>query len=90
VHWGFKLRHVPFWQWLFKILSKLLGFHGLGNWLFLIVGKSTKIFASKIIEYNVQYLSMKEGCLFVLFCLYHEIHRTGMLQIVFLVSLESS
>jgi hypothetical protein len=31
---------------------------------------------------------MKEGC-FVLFCSY-EIHRTGMLQIVFLVSLESS
>jgi hypothetical protein len=35
------------------------------------------------------YLSMKEGCLFVLFCTYR-IHRTGMLQIMFLVSLESS
>jgi hypothetical protein len=34
-------------------------------------------------------LSMKEGSLFNLFCSY-EIHRTGMLQIVFLVSLESS
>jgi hypothetical protein len=36
-------------------------------------------------------LSMKEGSLFcfVLFCSY-EIHQTGMLQIVFLVSLESS
>jgi len=33
--------------------------------------------------------SMKEGSLFVLFCP-HEIHRTGMLQIAFLVSLESS
>jgi hypothetical protein len=36
---------------------------------------------------------MKEGwlvgCLFVLFCTY-EIHQTGMLQIKFLVSLESS
>jgi len=34
---------------------------------------------------------MKEGSLFVLFlfCI-DEIHRTGMLQIVFLVSLESS
>jgi hypothetical protein len=43
-----------------------------------------------------QNLSMKQGSLFVclfvcfvLFCTY-EIHRTGMLQIVFLVSLESS
>jgi hypothetical protein len=34
-------------------------------------------------------LSMKEGRLFVLFCSY-EIHWTGMLQIVFLVSLGSS
>jgi hypothetical protein len=33
-------------------------------------------------------LSMKEGCLFVLFRSY-EIHRTGMLQIMFLVPLES-
>jgi hypothetical protein len=48
----------------------LLGFHGLGNWLFLIVGRGTEIFASKRIEYNVQYLSMKEGSLFLLFCLY--------------------
>ncbi len=32
---------------------------------------------------------MKQGSLFVLFCT-HEIHRTGMLQITFLVSLESS
>jgi hypothetical protein len=32
---------------------------------------------------------MKQGSLFVLFCTY-EIHRTGMLQIGFLVSLESS
>jgi hypothetical protein len=32
---------------------------------------------------------MKEGSLFVLFCTY-EIHRTRMLQIAFLVSLESS
>jgi hypothetical protein len=32
---------------------------------------------------------MKEGCLFVLFCTY-EIHQTGMLQIRFLGSLESS
>ncbi len=32
---------------------------------------------------------MKEGSLFVLFCT-NEIHQTGMLQIVFLVSLESS
>jgi hypothetical protein len=35
------------------------------------------------------YLSMKECSLFVLFCTY-EIHRRGMLQIMFLVSLESS
>jgi hypothetical protein len=35
------------------------------------------------------YLSMKEGSLFVLFCTY-EIHWTRMLQIAFLVSLESS
>jgi hypothetical protein len=34
-------------------------------------------------------LSMKEGSLFVLFCI-DETHRTGMLQITFLVSLESS
>jgi hypothetical protein len=34
-------------------------------------------------------LSMKQGSLFVLFCTY-EIHRTRMLQIMFLVSLESS
>ncbi len=32
---------------------------------------------------------MKEGSLFVLFCT-NEIHRTGMLQIKFFVSLESS
>jgi hypothetical protein len=32
---------------------------------------------------------MKEGSLFLLFCTY-EIHPTGMLQITFLVSLESS
>jgi hypothetical protein len=32
---------------------------------------------------------MKEGSLFVLFCTY-EIHQTRMLQITFLVSLESS
>jgi hypothetical protein len=32
---------------------------------------------------------MKQGSLFVLFCTY-EIHPTGMLQIAFLVSLESS
>jgi len=32
---------------------------------------------------------MKEGNLFVLFCTY-EIHQTWMLEIVFLVSLESS
>jgi hypothetical protein len=38
---------------------------------------------------ETEYLSMKEGSLFVLFCIY-EIHQTGMLQIVFLVSLESS
>ncbi len=35
------------------------------------------------------YLSMKECSLFVLFCTY-EIHQTGMLQIMFFVSLESS
>jgi hypothetical protein len=37
------------------------------------------------------HLSMKEGSLFyfVLFCSY-EIHQTGMLQIMLLVSLESS
>jgi len=37
-------------------------------------------------------LSMKESRLFVLFCFVctNEIHRTGMLQIVFFVSLESS
>jgi hypothetical protein len=37
-------------------------------------------------------LSMKQGSLFVLFCFVctYEIHQTGMLQIVFLVSLESS
>jgi hypothetical protein len=35
------------------------------------------------------YLSMKQGCLFVLFGI-NKIHQTGMLQIVFLVSLESS
>jgi hypothetical protein len=34
-------------------------------------------------------LSVKEGSLFVLFCT-DEIHRTGMLQSTFLVSLESS
>jgi hypothetical protein len=32
---------------------------------------------------------MKEGSLFVLFCTY-EIHQTKMLQIMFLVSLETS
>jgi hypothetical protein len=32
---------------------------------------------------------MKEGCLFVLYCT-SEIHQTGMLQIAFLVPLESS
>jgi hypothetical protein len=35
------------------------------------------------------YLSMKEGSLFVLFCTY-ELHQTRMLQMTFLVSLESS
>ncbi len=37
-------------------------------------------------------LSMKQGSLFVLFCFVctYEIHQTGMLQIAFLVSLESS
>jgi hypothetical protein len=39
--------------------------------------------------YSPSHLSMKEGCLFVLFCTY-EIHWTGMLQILFFVSLESS
>jgi hypothetical protein len=34
-------------------------------------------------------LSMKEGSFFVLFCTI-ETHRTGMLQIMFLVSMESS
>jgi hypothetical protein len=34
-------------------------------------------------------LSMKEGCLFVLFCSY-EIHPIMMLQIAFFMSLESS
>ncbi len=34
-------------------------------------------------------LSIKQGSLFVLFCT-DEIHRTGMLQIVFFISLESS
>jgi hypothetical protein len=34
---------------------------------------------------------MKQGCLFVLFCFgTNEIHQTEMLQIAFLVSLESS
>jgi len=33
---------------------------------------------------------MKEGSLFVYFVCTYEIHRTGMLQIAFLVSLESS
>jgi hypothetical protein len=35
---------------------------------------------------------MKEGCLFLLFCFLctYEIHQTEMLQIVFLVSLETS
>ncbi len=37
----------------------------------------------------VAHVYMKEGILFVLFCSY-EIHQTGMLQIAFLVSLESS
>ncbi len=37
-------------------------------------------------------LSMKKGCLFVSFLFFwsYEIHQTGMLQIMFLVSLESS
>jgi hypothetical protein len=38
---------------------------------------------------NKSNLSMREGSLFVLFCTY-EIHQTEMLQIAFLVSLESS
>jgi hypothetical protein len=42
-----------------------------------------------ISEANKSNLSMREGSLFVLFCTY-EIHQTEMLQIVFLVSLESS
>jgi len=40
----------------------------------------------------MKHLSMKEGSLFLLFyfvCTY-EIHQTGMLEIAFLVSLESS
>jgi hypothetical protein len=37
---------------------------------------------------RAKYLSMKEGSLF-LFCIY-EIHCTGMLQVMLLVSLESS
>jgi len=32
---------------------------------------------------------MKEGCLFVLFCIFG-IHGTGMFQIIFVLSLESS
>jgi hypothetical protein len=42
-------------------------------------------------EYPPNNLSMKEGSLFcfVLFCR-NEIHQTGMLQIMFMVSLESS
>jgi len=43
----------------------------------------------KIHTQETRNLSMKQGSLFVLFCTY-EIHRTGMLQIGFLVSLESS
>jgi hypothetical protein len=38
---------------------------------------------------EIQHLSMKQGSLFVLFCTY-AIHWRGMLQIAFLVSLESS
>jgi hypothetical protein len=42
-----------------------------------------------ISEANKSNLSMREGSLFVLLCA-SEIHQTEMLQIVFLVSLESS
>jgi len=67
---------------------------------------SNNLFVKRDIRYNnlntswiqnvgtiwTTYLSMKEGCLFVLFCLFctNEIHQTRMLQIMFLVSLESS
>jgi hypothetical protein len=40
-------------------------------------------------EHLANHLSMKEGCLFCFVCT-DEIHQTGMLQITFLVSLESS
>jgi hypothetical protein len=43
------------------------------------------------IPFPTIYLSMKEGSLLFCFvCTYDEIHRTGVLQIMFLVSLESS
>ncbi len=50
----------------------------------------TKVF-KKIGDWKTS-ISMKEGSLFVLFCFVciYGIHRTRMLQIVFLVSLESS
>ncbi len=47
------------------------------------------IILSLIISLFYSHLFMKEGSLFVLFCT-DEIHQTGMLQIIFLVSLESS
>jgi len=44
----------------------------------------------QILTIGFQYIYvLKEGSFFVLFCTY-EIHQTGMFQIVFLVSLESS
>ncbi len=56
---------------------------GLGTWE--LQRSSTNICC----ECCEQHLSMKEGRLFCFVCSY-EIHWTGMLQIVFLVSLESS
>jgi hypothetical protein len=56
-------------------------------------GKSKHWFQPKQIKtrecHTVALPSIYEGRLFVLFCSY-EIHRTGMFQMVFLVSLESS
>jgi hypothetical protein len=86
---------------LFRILKKMINIRTWTVWFKTWTKQGTKLGSSMgedntsattnrgLFLYSPSHLSMKEGGLFVLFCTY-EIHWTGILQIAFLVSLESS
>jgi hypothetical protein len=69
-----------------KLLLFIINFLNNYFWPFLI---TTFILYLSLFSLIHQHLPMKQGSLFVLFCT-DEIHWTGMLQITFSVSLESS